>query len=164
MMLKRKKITIQKALRLGKQSVCLQMCPLLNWLVNSQCGVSRGTQNKMSVTLFQKQQLDPCITQSKWKRFFCQGFSKRETKTALYSDFNRGPPMFVYETCSFASLVSFPQPFLDRKLCWIYFDYSNLYLLTDHVFSTVNLNINGNKKCGEASRSLLRSIREHLKG
>lgn len=78
MMLKRRKITVQKALRLGKQSVCLQMCPLLNWLVNSQCGVSRGS--KMSVTLFQKQQLDPCITQSKWKCFFCQDSQKGRLK------------------------------------------------------------------------------------
>lgn len=96
--------------------------------------------------------------------FFLSGFSQRETKTALYSEFNRGPLMFVYETGSFASLVSFPQPFLDRKLCWIYFDYSNLYLLTGHVFSTVNLNINGNKKCGEAIKEPFEEHQGTLKG
>lgn len=45
--------------------------------------------------------------------------------------------------------------FLDRKLCWMYFDYSNLHLFTGHIFSTVNLNTNGNKKCGEAIKGPL---------
>lgn len=114
--------------------------------------------------LFQKQQLDPCITESKWKRFFCQGFSKRQTNTALCSEFNAGPQMSVYETRLFAILVSFSQPILDRKLCQMYFDCSNLYLLAGHIFNTMNLNINGTKKCGEAIKGPFEEHQGTVKG
>lgn len=70
----------------------------------------------------------------------------------------------MYETCLFAILVSFPQPILSRELGWMYFNCSNLYLLTGHIISTLNLNINVNKKCGEAIKGPFEKHQGTVKG
>ena len=73
---------------------------------------------------------------------FVRDFQKETVKPPCAERFNVGPQMSV-EHIYLLYLFPGQNPILDRKLYCVYSDCSNLYLLTGRIFSTVNLNTEG---------------------